>query len=341
MNEVVARWRRLADGIPAVAFVDSCLRGISQVMFQNNPLTGALILLAIAVAAFSTGNGEVLGGALLGVVVGTGTALALRVDHDSLRSGQFGFSPLLTGIGVATFLQDNVAMWCCLILGAAGTTVVTLALNRIFKKYGLTAFTFPFVLTTWVLLMAAYQFSRLRLETGNAPGLPGERAQTTSVFNADVAPAISKGVSQVFLADSWIAGLIILVALLINNRWAAIWALVGSAVATLVAIGFGVAETPLEKGLYGFNAVLTAIAIGSVFYKPSWRVAAYTVAGIVLTLFVGEALTTVLTPLGIPVLTGPFNIATWLLLLPQRRFAPVPNHQPVHKSIFSERQASD
>ena len=159
MNEVVARWRRLADGTPAVAFVDSCLRGISQVMFQNNPLTGALILLAIAVAAFSTGNGEVLGGALLGVVVGTGTALALRVDHDSLRSGQFGFSPLLTGIAVATFLQENVAD---VVLpdprrgrhhrGDAGA-------ERVFKKYGLTAFTFPFVLTTWVLLMAAYQFS--------------------------------------------------------------------------------------------------------------------------------------------------------------------------------------
>lgn len=341
MNEVVARWRRLADGNPAVMFADACLRGISQVMFQNNPLSGALILLAIAVAAFSTGNGQVLGGAVLGVAVGTATAWLLGVDHHSLRSGQFGFSPLLTGIGVATFLQNNVAMWFYLILGAAGTTVVTLALNRVFKKYGLTAFTFPFVLTTWVLLMAAYQFSRLRLDTGSPPGLPGERAQTVSAFSADLAPAISKGVSQVFLADSWIAGLIILVALLINNRWAAIWALAGSVVATFVAIGFGVAETPLEKGLYGFNAVLTAIAIGSVFYKPSWRVAAYTVAGVVLTLFVGEALTTVLTPLGIPVLTGPFNIATWLLLLPQRRFAPVPNHEPIHRSIFSERQESD
>ena len=34
-----------------------------------------------------------------------------------------------------------------------------------------------------------------------------------------------------------------------------------------------------------------------------------------------------LTPLGIPVLTAPFNIATWLLLLPKRHFAPVPNHE--------------
>ena len=88
--------------------------------------------------------------------------------------------------------------------------------------------------------------------------------------------------------------------------------------------------------------MLTAIAIGCGASPPRGAVAAYTVFGIVLTLFVGEALTTVLTPLGIPVLTGPFNIATWLLLLPQRQVrAGARTTSAIHRSIFSERQESD
>ena len=91
----------------------------------------------------------------------------------------------------------------------------------------------------------------------------------------------------------------------------------------------------LDKGLYGFNAVLTAIAVGAVLHRPGVFVTIYTLFGIALTLFVQLALATVLTPLAIPVLTGPFNIATWLLLLPRRHFAPVPNHERVKETVAS------
>ncbi|NBE80045.1 urea transporter [Micromonospora rubida] len=335
MTQVARRWDGLSDRNPLIEFVDACLRGPAQVVFQNNPLSGLLILGAIAWGAFDSGQPRIFGGAVLGLVVGTVTAILLQVDRPSLRKGLFGFSPVLTGIAVPTFLDDRPLMWLYLVLGAAATTVVTLALNRVFKAYGLTAFTFPFVLTTWVLLLGAYQFNQFTVLTNLKPKFPGEGALVGGRFDWDLIPIFFRGVSQVYLINSWVSGLIILVALLINSRWSALFALVGSAGATLLALWFGADGMSLDKGLYGFNAVLTAIAVGAVLHRPGVFVTIYTLFGIALTLFVHVALAAVLTPLAIPVLTGPFNIATWLLLLPQRHFAPVPNHERIKETIVS------
>ena len=281
--------------------------------------------------------------AVLGLVVGTATAVALRVDEPSLRKGLFGFSPLLTGIAVPTFLDHRPLMWLYLVLGAMATTVVTLALNAIFKTWGLTAFTLPFVLTTWVLLLAAYQFDRFTVLTNLKPKFPGEGQLTGGRFNWDLVPTFLRGVSQVYLIDSWVTGLIILVALLINSRWSALFAVIGTVGATLLALWFGADATSLDKGLFGFNAVLTAIAVGAVLHRPGALVTVYTLFGIALTLFVQMALTSMLTPLAIPVLTGPFNIATWLLLLPRPHFAPVPQPRTRQgdRPLGSERAPSD
>ncbi|MFF0175106.1 urea transporter [Micromonospora profundi] len=335
MTAVVHGWDRLADRNPFVGFVDACLRGPAQVVFQNNPLTGLLILVAVAWGAVENGQPRIFGGGVVGLLVGTATAVVLRADNASLRKGLFGFSPFLTGIAVPTFLDDRPLMWLYLVLGAIATTVVTLALNTIFKTRGLTAFTMPFVLTTWVLLMAAYQFDRFTVLTNLKPMFPGEGQLTGGRFDWDLIPTFLRGVSQVFLINSWVTGLIILVALLINSRWSALFAVVGAVGATLLALWFGADAASLDKGLFGFNAVLTAIAVGAVLHRPGALVTVYTLFGIALTLFVQLALATVLTPLGIPVLTGPFNIATWLLLLPRRHFAPVPNHERVKESVVS------
>ncbi|MEV4692674.1 urea transporter [Micromonospora echinospora] len=334
MADIGRGWHRLADRNPAVGFVDACLRGAAQVVLQNNPLSGLLILIALAWGAFENGTPRVFGGGVLGLVVGTATALALRVDMSSWRKGLFGFSPLLTGLAVPTFLDQRPLMWLYLVLGAIGTVVVTLALNAVFKRWNLTAYTFPFVLTTWFLLMAAYQFDRFTVLTKLTPKFPGEGSSAGGTFDWGLVPTFFKGVSQVYLIESWVTGLLILVALLINSRWSALFAVIGAVGATLLALWFGADGASLDKGLFAFNAVLTAIVVGAVAHRPGALVTVYTLFGIALTLFVQMALTTMLTPLGIPVLTGPFNIATWLLLLPDRHFAPLPNHERVKDSVL-------
>jgi urea transporter len=70
---------------------------------------------------------------------------------------------------------------------------------------------------------------------------------------------------------------------------------------------------------------LTAIALGTVFYSPGARVVFGTLLATVLTVIVQAALDVIVEPFGIPTLTMPFIVATWLFLLPKSGFVPVPH----------------
>lgn len=338
MAEITQSWKRSADGNPMARFVDVCLRGAGQVMFMNNPVTGLLILIAIFWGAIDAHMVAVGIGAVVGLVVGTATAMALHVHQESLRQGLFGFSPLLTGAAVPTFLANKPLTWVYLVIGAAVTTVVTLALSNVLKTWGVPALTFPFVLTSWFLMLGAYQFHRITATALGPPALPAAISAADSSFDMSASHLVTsmlKGVSQVFLIGNWVSGIIILIALAVNSRWAAGLAALGTVIATLLAIGFGSNATSVGAGLYGFSAVLTAIALGCVFYQPNWKVLLYALVGTVFTVFIQAALNTTLAPLGVPTFTAAFVFATWLFLLPKRDLIPTPHHQPTTDGVLS------
>jgi len=321
-------------------FVDLNLRGAGQVMFMNNPVTGLLILAAICWGTIRADMPQVAIGAVVGLVVGTLAAMALHVHRDSLRQGMFGFSPLLTGAAVPTFLDHSAWMWAYLVIGAATTTVVTLAVSKVFTTWGVPALTFPFVLTSWLLMLGAYQLHKIRISTLAAPMLP-QAIGTTSfdVSLTNLITAMLRGVSQVFLIGDWVSGLIILLALAVNSRWAAALAVAATVIATLLAIALGAPATSIDAGLYGFSAVLTAIALGCVFNNPHSRGLLYALLGTVFTVVIQAALNTALSPIGIPTFTAPFVFATWLFLLPKADLVPTPHHQPIADGIVAGHEA--
>jgi urea transporter len=90
----------------------------------------------------------------------------------------------------------------------------------------------------------------------------------------------------------------------------------------------GAEGTSITSGLFGFSAVLTAIALGSTFYTPGARVVAFAALGVIFTVVVQGAMDAALGPIGIPTFTAPFVVATWLFLLPKEKFNPV-HHAPI------------
>ncbi len=129
-----------------------------------------------------------------------------------------------------------------------------------------------------------------------------------------------KGISQVFLVNSWVTGIFFLVALAVCSRWAAFWAAVASAISLAVAILFKASPADVASGLFGFSPVLTGIAVGCTFYKPTWRSALWAIAAVVATVFIQAGMDAIVTPYGIPTLTGPYCLATWVFMLPQYQF---------------------
>ena len=64
MEKLLAKWESLCASSGLLRFVDINLRGIGQVMFQNNPLSGALFLAAIGWGSYAAGVPQVAIGGL-------------------------------------------------------------------------------------------------------------------------------------------------------------------------------------------------------------------------------------------------------------------------------------
>ena len=125
--------------------------------------------------------------------------------------------------------------------------------------------------------------------------------------------------------------MLFLIGLLLSSPWAALWAAIGSALGAVVAAVLGASGANIAHGLYGFSAVLTAIALATVFYKPSLRSAIWALIGIVATVVVQAAMNVMMMPVGIATLTAPFCITTWLFLMPMYKFdSDEPDHSSWH-----------
>ncbi|WP_029076747.1 urea transporter [Kaistia adipata] len=338
MSDALSKWTNTASKNPVLHFLDINLRGAGQVIFQNNPLTGLFFIAAITWGAIVGGQIDIAIGAVVALVIATATAMLLDVDEPSLNQGLFGFNGVLVGAAVPTFLVDGPGMWFILVVGAAVSTVAMLAIAKVMKTWEVPALTFPFVLTTWFLVLGAYSFGHLPIASMGPPALPQAAAAAAepALSASELFVAWLKGPAQVFLINNPVSGALVLIGLFVSTPWAALFAGLGAAVALIVSLLLGASLASINAGLYGFSAVLTAVALGCVFYTPSMRVTAFALLGTIFTVLVQGALDTALAPIGIPSFTAPFVFATWLFLLPKADLKPHP-HAQMPGGLFKKR----
>src|SRR5262245_18917130 len=151
-----AQGMAVCDRDRAVLVIDTLLRGIGQVMLQNNPISGLLFLVGIFINSYKCGLT-----ALLGLVVATLAAYLLGADGALIRNGLFGFNGVLTGIALSVFLQWDWHVAAYIILGANVSTIVMMGLAILLSSWDMAPLTGPVVLTAWLLLFAIYQFGHL------------------------------------------------------------------------------------------------------------------------------------------------------------------------------------
>lgn len=318
----------------AVGVIDTLLRGVGQVMLQNNPMTGLLFLVGIFLNSHEYGLT-----ALLELVVATLAAYLLGADQTLIRNGRFGFNGVLTGITLSVFLQWDWHVAIYIILGAIVSsivaivsTIVMMGLAKLLIDWDMASLTAPFVLTAWLLLFALYQFGQLHPTKLIHPMLvrPGATIQTglqeaagggaVGLTAVNLANALFRGVGEVFLQDNLSTGVVFVIAILVNSRTCGAFALLGSALGGLTALVLGGDGVAIYHGLYGFNAVLTGIALGGLFLVLKWRSTIYALIGVIFSAIVFAAIVVALAPIGMPAFTAPFVLTTWVFLLPMAGF---------------------
>lgn len=122
-----------------------------------------------------------------------------------------------------------------------------------------------------------------------------------------------KGISQVILIENVMTGFLTLIAITIFSYYLGIIALLSAIIGTLAGKLGAADEKIINEGLLGYNSVLTGMALASFLTGPyMWLVA-----------LIGSALAAIFTAAmmhftkrtEVPILTFPFVILTWFILL--------------------------
>ncbi|WP_027376225.1 urea transporter [Kaistella palustris] len=271
--------------------IESLLRGVGQVMFQNNIWSGLLFLVGICYNSWQFGLA-----AFLGTLVSTIAAIVFRYSKEDISQGIYGFNGTLAGLAVVCFFGVSFISVLSLLVAAVLSTVSMHYLKRI-----LPPLTAPFVLVTWFCILLLVFIVEYPLLSSGSPVVPQFHLQS----------AFGKSFGQVMFQENTVTGIIFMLAIFINSKLNAAYAVYAAVLGTLTGWLLQEPLTSLNAGLLGYNAILCAIALSGKKWADFWWITA--------AIILSTLLNSVLAKTGIITLTAPFVIATWLILFLKKR----------------------
>ena len=235
--------------------IKTTLVGIGQIFLQDNGWSGLLITIGMFFSHWTLGVT-----CFLGALIGTLTAKALKAKEGDIEFGLYGFNASLAYMCVMftfatvdthpTLNGTTPLLWA---LGAVAAVIATVIMH-VFVTKGWTAFTFPFVVTCWVLCWAFAKYNVLGLEQ-TTPALP----DYTGTIDAIKTPFY--GWAEVNFGANFLTGVFIFLGLAISSPSVAMW---GTAAATLGGLFahyvLGIDANVLANGIYSFSPILVACA---------------------------------------------------------------------------------
>ncbi|KAL3041226.1 hypothetical protein OYC64_019433 [Pagothenia borchgrevinki] len=298
-----------------VQLLDWVLRGVAQVMFVNNPVSGLLI-----VGGLFLQNPWCALNALIGTFISTVSALLLGQNRGAVSAGLHGYNGTLVGMLMAVFSAKGSWYWWLLLPNVFMCTlcpVVSSALSSVAGKWDLPIFTLPFNILLCLHVAAT---------GGNHPYFPQVDfkpndhllALNESVQSLDISQlffSVPVGVGQVYGCSSPWTGGVFLLALLLCSPTICLHAVCGSAAGTLSGLALAAPHQDIFSGLWGYNSVLSCIAIGGVFYVLTWQTHLLAVFCALFSAYMTGAVSQLMSVLALPACTWPFCLSTLIFLL--------------------------
>ncbi|RLW00019.1 hypothetical protein DV515_00009266 [Chloebia gouldiae] len=303
----------LKDKPLMIQLLDWVLRGISQVMFVNNPLSGLVILAGLLLQnPWWTLTGCV------GTVVSTLTALILGQDRSAIAAGLYGYNGVLVGLLMAVFSADGDYNWWLLLpvaLVSMTCPIFTSALTAVFSKWDLPVLTLPFNLALTFYLAASGPHSLFFPTTVIHPATATPNVTWADVELTMLLQSIPVGVGQVYGCDNPWTGGIFLIGLFISSPLICVHTVIGSAVGMLAGLSLATPFNQIYSGLWGYNSSLSCAAIGGMFLALTWQTHLLAMACALFSAYLGAAVTHILSVFGVPSGTWPFCLSALTFLL--------------------------
>lgn len=283
-----------------IPFIDNVLKGMGQIMLQENRWTGLLFLIGIFIGSWQGGIAI-----LLSTSAGTFTAIKLGYDKSEINAGLYGFSAALVGVALSFFFQTTLLIWVLIVLGGALASII----QHFFISKKIPVFTFPFIVIIWVCVFVLHHFTDI-------PPSEMISAKPENVAYSEFITPIN-GFGEVIFQGGLLSGVIFFIAIFISSPAAALYGLLGSLLGAYFSYIDGESIEGIHMGLFGFNAVLSAIVFSG-FKKTDGL---WVLIAVLITVGIDDFLIdhNILTEVG-GVLTFPFVAGTCITLLIQRFF---------------------
>lgn len=267
-------------------YIQSILRSMGQIMFQNNIWSGLLFLTGIFYNSWLLGLA-----ALLGTIISISTAQILKYSKEDIENGLYGFNGALCGIALWYFFGFNTTTLFVLIISAILAPILYYYLKKVIPP-----FTAPFVIISWI----AIYFLLHVLDLVLIPSL------TPAENTFDLLSATTKSFGQVMFQENLITGAFFLLAIIINSTRSAVYGLYATVLGSLTGLLLQEPVSAINAGIMGYNAILCAIALADNKRSSFLWISIAIILSVILNIGFAES--------GIIALTAPFVLSTWMIL---------------------------
>uniref|UniRef100_A0A3Q3W1P1 Urea transporter n=1 Tax=Mola mola TaxID=94237 RepID=A0A3Q3W1P1_MOLML len=281
------------------------MRGVAQVMFINNPLSGLLIT-----AGFFLQN---LRWCVSHLIVFC-TLLIYQIHlRDAISADLQGYNGTLVGVLTAVFSAKGSWYWWLLLRNVF--TTMLCALSSVASRWDLPIFTLPFNILACLHVAATGVNHPYFPEVQCSPAIQTRKhTQCRLEINLFILH-FQVEIHQVYGCDSpWTGGLILL-ALLLSSPTMCFPAVLGSTAGVLSGLALAAPRKDIYSGLWGYNSTLSCIAIGGVFYVITWPTLLLAIICALFCAYMTAAISNRMCGLALPACAWPFCLSTFIFLL--------------------------
>ncbi|WP_282697110.1 urea transporter [Streptomyces sp. CC208A] len=217
-------WSEAAENNKVLGFADIVLRSAGQVIIQNNPLSGAIVI-----AALFVGSWRIALFFLAGCVLATLAAYVLKAEEGLLRAGGFGFAGGYAAILFGGFREAHHAgytpgLWIALVFGVLFTVPLISGSTWLLTKIGLLPLALPIIVVFWIMVAGALYDDLPKLAEAQIPQLVPAATDTATAYTWGTAfDSLGNGFSGMFFITEPLTGYLMLLAVLVNSRIMAPW----------------------------------------------------------------------------------------------------------------------
>ncbi len=296
-------------------FIDSVLYCYSGIFFIRHRLAGLLFLVATLVRPWGTSTPGLLDGHLAAIsglgaiLLVSGLIKTLKLHSDSLHEGYLGYNALLVGLAIPSLFEPSPAMYSMIVVSVVGVTLLTTGMRSVLGfHFNLPVLSMPFLLVVYSVMLSLPVIRTLeRHVTLFAVSNP-------VVFLPTIVTSYLEALGAVFFAPNALSGGLIFLGLILVSRYAVFLTMLGYCVAWYMSSH--VLNLPQQDlSLYiAFNFMLTALALGGVWFVPQRSSLILALVGMVVCAALLAGASGLFFGIGLPMLILPFNLTMLLML---------------------------